>query len=325
MLTQATNLNRQRLDANETAFFERQLASIEARMYEVMFPERSILRMLKIDSSDNPGAETYISRIYEKIGMAEFLAAYSANDVPSVDVVGSELIGRFHTLANKFGFDIQEIRAASMAGVPLEQFKAESAQLTHSQKWNQIVWFGDTLRGIPGILNHPNIPAGYVATVNGHTEWLIAGVANKTPDQINEDMSKLVRDVRTVTKNVENVDTFLLGIERYGYISSTYRATNSDKTILEAFEAAHKGIIVESVPELDLVPFDPVDGTPAPDGVNCMVTFNSEPRVSVVKGPIPFEMSPPDVRGFRYDIEARSRIGGFVVRYPLAWNIGVGI
>ncbi len=319
------NLNQERLDANETAFFTRELASIEARMYEVMFPERTILRILKIDSSDNPGAETYISRIYEQIGMAEFLAAYGAGDVPAVDVVGSELIGRFYTLANKFGFDIQEIRAASMANVPLEQFKAESAQLTHSQKWNQLVWFGDTLRNIPGILTQPNVPKGYSATVAGSTLWILAnGIVNKTPDQINEDMSKCVRDIRTVTKNVETAKVLLMGIDRYEYIGSTYRATNSDRTILEAFEKARPNIVIESVPELDNVPFDPVTGDPANPALNCMVAFDNDPRVSVIKGPIPFEMSPPDVNGFRYSIEARSRIGGWVVRYPLAWNVQVG-
>jgi len=320
------NMNRQRLDANETAFFERQLASIEARLYMVMFPERTILRLLSLDTSDNPGAETYICRIYEQVGMADFLAAYSAGDVPAVDVVGSELVGRFHTLANKFGFDLQEIRAAAMANTPLEQFKAEATQLSHSQKWNQLVWFGDTLRGMYGILTHPNIPKGYASSVNGSTKWLISGVPNKTPDQINADLSALVREIRSVSKNIEQADTLLLPITEYGYIADTYRATVSDKTILEAFENANPGLLVDSVPELEELTFDPVTGSPASTSdVHTMVAFSSIPRVSVIKGPIPFEMSPPDISGFRYDIEARSRIGGFVCRYPLAWNLKTGI
>lgn len=319
------SLNAQRLDANETVFFERELASIEAKMFLVMFPERSILRLLKVDTSDNPGAETYITRIYEQTGMADFLAAYGAGDVPSVDVVGSEQVGRFYTLSNQFGFDIQEIRAASMAGVPLEQWKAESAQMTHAQRWNNLVWFGDTTRNIYGILTHPNIPAGYSATVNSSTLWVNDdGTANKTPDEINADMSVLISQIRSTSLNVENGDTMLMGITRYEYVASTYRATNSDRTILEAFELAHPGLVIESVNELDAVPFDPVTGDPADPALNCMVAFNSDPRVSVIKGPIPFEMSPPDVSGFRYSIEARSRFAGFVVRYPIAWNIQVG-
>lgn len=325
MLNGALSLNAQRLDANETVFFERELASIEKRMFMVMFPERTILRILSVDSSDSPGAETYIGRIYEQTGMADFLAAYGAGDVPEVDVVGSEFIVRFYTLANQFGFDVQEIRAAALAGRPLEEWKAESAQMTHAQKWNELVWFGDANRKIDGILTQPNIPKGYSATVAGSTLWILAdGTVNKTPDQINTDMTTVCSQIRVTSKNVENPDCLLMGISRYEYIASTYRATQSDKTILEAFEAAHPGIMVESVNELDNVPFDPVTGDPADPALNCMVAFDSKPRVSVIKGPIPFEMSPPDVRGFRYSMEARSRFGGFVIRYPIAYNIQVG-
>jgi hypothetical protein len=315
-------LNQQRLDASETAFFERQLTSIEARLYEVLFPERLLLSILKIDTSDGIGAEQFIYRIYEKIGMAQIIASYAAGDLPSVDVVGSEFTGRFYSYGNKFNYSIQEIRAASFANVPLEQWKADAAKLAHAQAWNQVAWFGDSKHNLQGLLTHPNVTKGYVATVSGHTEWTTPGT--KTPDQINEDMSKLVRDIRTLSKNIEQAKILLMGIDRYGYISSTYRASNSDRTILEAFELAHPGLVVDSVPELDQCLIDPVTGSVSA-GINVMVALDNDPMKGCIKGPIPFEMIAPAMSGMQYEIPCHSRFGGFVARYPLAFNIGVGI
>ena len=316
-------LNSQRLDADETAFFERELTSIEARLYMVLFPERSILSILKIDSSDGIGAEQFLYRIYESIGMAQILASYAAGDLPTADIVGSEFVGRFYSFANKFEITIQEIRAAAFANVPIEQFKADTAQLAHSQAWNNAVWFGDVNHNLQGILTHPNVTKGYVATVSGHTNWVYEGVANKTPDQINEDLSAPFRGIRSISKNVEMPNVLLMGIENFGYIADTMRSSVSDTSILEAFENRHPGLVVDSVPELDLVPFDPVTGD-AGSGTNCFVYLDNNPVKSVIKGPMPFEMFPPAINGLQYDIACHSRFGGFMTRYPLSVSVAVG-
>ena len=313
-------LNKQHLDAAESAFFTRQLASIEARIYQVLFPEQSILSMLKIDSSDGPGAEQFIYRMYEKIGMAQIIASYTAGDLPSADVAGSEFVGRFYSFGNKFSFSIQEIRAAAFANVPLEQFKADSAQLAHRQAWNNVVWFGDTAHNLTGILTHPNITKSHAATVSAHTEW--QGFS-KTPDQIIADMAGLFNGVRTLSKNIERPKVMLMGISNYGYISDTFRATNSDRTILESFEKNHPGLVIDSVPELDAVTFDPYDGSNSA-GINVVVVLDNDPMKAQIKGPIPFETFPPVVSGLQYDVSCHSRFGGFMTRYPLAHAIMSG-
>jgi len=317
-------LNQQRLDAVETAFFERQLTSIEARLYEVLFPDQLLLSILKIDSSDGMGAEQFIYRIYEKIGMAQIIAAYASGDLPSVSVTGSEFTGRFYSIGNKFDYSIQELRAASMANLPLEQWKADAAKLAHTQLWNQIAWFGDSAHNLQGLLTHPNITKGYAATVTGHTEWIWSGAANKSPDQILVDMGKPFRDIRTLSKGIEKAEILLIGIDRYGYINDTYRATNSDRTILEAFESSHPGVVVDAVPELDSALYDPVTGAVSA-GINIMVALDNDPMKGGLKGPIPFEMFPPAISGMQYEIACHSRFGGFVARYPLAYNIVAGI
>lgn len=328
MLRRPLSLNAVKLDADETAVFERTLASIEAKIYEVMFPERTILSLLDIDQSDNPGAETYISRIYEGVGMTEFVQAYGKGQSPRVDVVGSELIGRFFSLTATVTYDRQELRAAAMAGIPLETMKMDHVQLAHSQDWNRLVWFGDEARGILGILTHPNITKAHAASVGGHTEWEYTGGV-KPPKDINDDLSKPVRAVQTLTKKVERIDLLLLPVERFGYIQDTYISEAgvgiTAKTILESFRDRHPDIMVDSVPELDNVPFDPFDGEPVEGGINVMVGLSTEPRCARVKGPIPFEVAPPDVRGFQVDLETRSRFGGFVTNYPLSGYIMSGI
>lgn len=313
-------LNKVHLDASETAFFTRQLASIEARLYKVLFPEQSILSMIQIDSSDGVGAEQFIFRMFENIGMAQIVASYAAGDLPSVDVVGSEFTGRFYSYANKFSHSIQEIRAAAFANVPLDQFKAEAAQMAHRQAWNNVVWFGDSAHNLVGILTHPNVTKGYAATVSSHTEW--QGFS-KTPDQIIADLANLHNGIRTLTKNIERPKIILMGIANYGYISDTFRATNSDRTILESFEKSHPGLVIDSVPELDACLIDPVTGS-ASAGINCVVAFDNDPSKAQIKGPIPFETFPPVISGMQYEVACHSRFGGFVTRYPLSVSIMAG-
>lgn len=321
-------LNSVHLDADETSIFERTLASVEATTHEVMFPARTILGILELDTSDSPGAQTYISRIYESIGMAEFVDDYAKGQSPRVDIVGSELIGKFHSLTASVHFDTQELRGAALAGIPLDTMKFVTVQMVHSQRWNELVWFGDEDRGILGILTHPNITKSHASTVDGHTEWEYSGGV-KPPKDINSDLSYPGRAVQSLTKKIETIDTILLPVERMGYIEDTYISeagvSLTGKTILESFRSRHPSVMVDSVPELDNVPFDPYNGDPVEGGINCLVAFSSLARCGRIKGPVPYEMAQPDISGFSIDIETRSRIGGFVTNYPLAWHIMSGI
>jgi hypothetical protein len=75
-----------RMDAGESAFLERQLESVEARIYEKKFRELKYRAFIPVSNRDGAGAQTITYYLYTKIGMAKVIANPS-DDLPRSDVL----------------------------------------------------------------------------------------------------------------------------------------------------------------------------------------------------------------------------------------------
>lgn len=304
-----------KLDANETIFFSRELESIEARLYEVKLTELKYRTYIPVSNRDNPGAETITYRMMTKVGMAIVISDY-ADDIPRADVLGEEFTQKVRSIGASIGFSMQEVRAASFAGKSLDTSKADAARRAIREKESDIAWNGDANFGLIGLLGNENLP--FIATPTGAGGFLWS---QKTPDEILNDIRLMTSGIREQSKGIHNGNTLLLPIEQYDIIAQTPRSSTSDLTILEFVTKPGNSFGLATI---DWLPTELKDrfigGTK--DGA-LMYERDSE----VVEQRIPMELItyPVQVIGLENIINMEARNGGVVVRYPLAFTIMTGI
>lgn len=308
------------LDAGETVFFTRELESIKAKSYDILKGPLKAFELIPVDSTAGAGAESIVYHQYEEIGLAKIIANY-ADDLPRVDIVGKEFVGKIKSVGNSYGYSLQDLRAAQFAGKPLTQRKANAAVTSQRETWNKIAFYGDADNGLPGWLTNPNIPS---ASVPADGTGSSTTFASKTPVQILRDLNKLANDVVVNTKGVEKPNTIVMPLAQYSLIATTQNSVASDVTILEFFLKSNPHITsVEWANELSAAEL-------AANGItdftgDIMIAYDRNPDKLTLEMPQPFEQLPVQERGLEYIVPCHSRIAGVLVYYPFSMNIGEGI
>lgn len=304
-----------RLDANETVFFERQLESIDERLFEVKKKELVYREFIPVNNSVAAGANSYTYRQFDKVGMAKVISNF-ADDLPRADVFGQEFISPIKTLGSSFGYNTQELRAAAMTNTPLDGMKADSARRAIREKESNVAWNGDDDSGLPGFLNNANIPVVATLTGTGGFTWAL-----KTPDEIINDVNVIVTKIREDSKGTFEGDTLLLPIAQYNIIAGTARSTTSDTTILEFITKPGNSYGLSRVAWIA----DELDSTFTGDTEDGMVLYQNDNEV--LEQIISLEMvtHPVQERNLEFVVPVESRHGGTVVRYPIACAIMTGI
>lgn len=304
----------QRLDANESVFFARELEHVKAQSYDVQYPELTATKNIPVSSEAGPGAETITYQQYDSVGFAKIISNY-ATDLPRVDLKGKEFTAKVKSIGASYGYSIQDIRAARMAGKPLEQRKANAVRMANDQEVNRIAYFGDSAHGLVGLINHPNITS-YILPTDGTLNGTTAGTAaaakfiNKTPAQVLRDLNGMVAKVLKLTQKVERPDTLILDHENHADLSTRARSDNSETTILEFFLKNSPYVKkVEVVPELN--------GAGTGD-TNVVMMYKKSPDKLTLEIPQPFEQFPPQAEGLEFVIPCHSRCAGVIVYYPLS-------
>lgn len=294
------------LDADESIFFSRELEAVKSRSYDVEYPELKARRLIPVDTEANAGARSIVYQQYDQVGMAKIIANY-ADDAPRADVKGKEFTVAVKDLGASYGYNLKEVRAARMAGKPLEQRRANAARRAVLQKENNIAFFGDAETGLRGLLNHPNI-LEYTLPNDGSGSSKLW--SSKTADQILRDMNNTANNIVEQTKGVETPDTLLLPVNQYTFIASTPRSSTSDTTILEYFLRNNPFINnVEWVNELD---------SAGAGGVDRMVAYKRSPDKVTLDVPSDFEQLPPQERNFEFVVPCTSSLAGVILYYPLS-------
>ena len=301
------------MDADESAFFARSLEHVKAKAYEIKYANLKARNLIPVSMEANPGAAVIVYQQYDQVGMAKVIASY-ADDLPRVDILGKEYKANVRSLADAYGYNLQEIRSAKMAGVPLAQRKANAAKRAILAKENKIAFLGDSESGLYGLINHPNISTTTIPAdgTGATTTW-----STKTPTLILRDMHKLANYVVENTKEVEVPDTLLLPTEQFNLIASTPMSTDNGKTILQMFLDNSRYVKnVESVNELNAAGAGSTDR---------MVVYRRDPDALTLEIPQDFEQLETEQRNLEYITPCHSRCAGVIIYYPLSVAYADGI
>jgi hypothetical protein len=299
------------LDAASSVFFARELEQIDGRMYDVKYAALEAFELVPTNTSLDPGTESYTYRQFDARGIAEITSNYASGS-PRADVDGQEFTSTFRSVRNSYGYNVQEIRAASKAGRPLEPMRAVAARRGMNERINRTALLGDAPNGLLGLFNQPNAQVFVVPNGNGGTpDW-----PNKTADEILDDLFGIVDQIPTVTAEVERPTRLLVPYTRLRLIERLRIGPDSTVSVLKYFKEQRPSIEVRGALFLD---------TAGLGGTMRMVAYDPKPENLELMLPVAFESFPPEQRGLEFVVENHARIGGVVARYPLTMAYGDGI
>lgn len=292
-------------------FFRRQLESIKARSYDVRYADLVYRELIPVTFETPAGATTITYETFDQVGVAKIIQNY-AGDLPRADVSGKETTIPVRTIGDAFGYTVQEVASASMAGgVPLQQRKANAARRAIEEKMNDIAFNGDPAHGLNGFFTHPNIPV-----INATGLW-----SGLTGAQILDDLNGMATTMVETTLMVEKPNLLLLPVAQYNLIHTSFRVDNTDMSIAKQF--------IENSPyftSLDQIrPINQMANVAALGDDDVALMYNRSPDKLEFEIPQDVTFYPEQDRNLETVIPVASRCAGVNVYYPLSLLILRGI
>lgn len=232
----------------DSIYIEHQLTEMLPGILESRKRPRSAERLFPMFTISDRYLDTWrrqaVTKEYGKAHRGTLDAA--PDDVPMVDLdmgsevtsIGSAKLGWYMTF--------KERHIARKLGLKISDRKARLAVEGLYDWENDLIWNGDPLQGLKGILT----PSFLATSAIGGSTW---NAGATTPKKIYEDLIKMAFHVSDATgQNYEDAVTIALPPAAYRIIATTPRSDNSDKTILQYFRENDLGSVasVVSVPEL---------------------------------------------------------------------------
>jgi hypothetical protein len=283
-------------------FLERQLEYIRPQIFEVAYADIKYPTLLPVTSEAGQGAQTFTYRIMDSTG--EFkLIADAADDLPRSDISQVEKSINIRSFGGSFGYTVQELRAAQMANIALEQRRAAAVRRAYEEKVEAVAMFGESTVGLAGFFNNSTVD------VIAADYWFTGATASGTSQEMLELLNYGVSAIINASNMKEQPDTILLAYEDYNKISTTRNSDSSDVTVLEYFLRTNPYI-------RNVEPINQLDKDNSVLNTNRMVVYKRDPEKVQLHIPQPLELFPPQQRGLEFIVPAHARVGGVALYYP---------
>lgn len=308
-----TSNNPVRLDSNESAFFDRELAFVKSKTYDAKLAELKGLMLIPISTEAGAGVNEIVYQQYRGVGFAKVIADY-AKDFPRVDVYGEEKSVKVKGIGDSYGYSIKEIRASQRAGKNLDQRRAMTARRAHDEQMNKMSLKSDPINGTNGLLDFPGITEVTLQAdgTGSSKKW-----KDKTADQIVRDINNMVDAVMEPTSAREVPDTLLLPIAQYNDIATRRIGEAGEKTLMK--------YILENSPYIKRIEWlSELKGFGAGSTDRAMVGIFDEEHITL-EIPQPFEQFEAQQEGMEFTIPCHSECAGTIIYYPLAFAYADGI
>jgi hypothetical protein len=281
-------------------FLERQLEFIRPQVFEVVYADIKYPTILPVTSEAGPGAQTFTFRIMDSTG--EFkLIADAADDLPRADISQVEKSINIRSFGGSFGYTVQELRAAQMANIALEQRRAQAVRRAYEEKVEDVALFGESSVGLAGFFNNSTVD---VITAD---KWFTD--SGTTAQEMLELLNYGVTGIINASQMKEQPDTILMAWNDYREISTRRNSDSSDVPVLEYFLRTNPYIN-------NIEPINQLDKTKSGLTTNRMVVYKRDPGKVQLHIPQPLELFPPQQRGLEFIVPAHARVGGVALYYP---------
>jgi len=316
-----------KLDDNATVFFQRQLEAIEAQTYDVLYPDLEARECFPTFNFGGPGAQTLTFRSFDRVGSAQVINA-RATDLPKADISGREYSIGVKSIGVAYDYDIDEIEAAKMTGLPLEARRAEAAKRAYEQTINEISWFGG--EGLRGFFSAGNGISNTAPAKNMMADDF-SGAGTAHPLETVFLLHNFVNSIYAETKKIHKAEFLWMPVNFFHYISTVPVSEQfPNETILSYFLRTNMYIRSESqVKALNILAADEVAKLPSADvgdaykkgGLMVIGQLTVQGKQCVrLREPLPLQFFPVQIHGMTYEIPARGRFAGVEVTYSGAFK-----
>ena len=283
-------------------FLERQLEHIRPQVFEVAYADIKYPTILPVTSEAGNAAQTFTYRIMDSTG--EFkLIADAADDLPRADISQVEKSINIRSFGGSFGYTVQELRAAQMANISLEQRRASAVRRAYEEKVENVAMFGESTVNLAGFFNNSTVD------IIAADRWFTGATASGTSQDMLELLNYGVSAIINASNMKEQPDTILMAYEDYNKVSTTRNSDSSDVTVLEYFLRTNPYI-------RNVEPINQLDASNSVLGTNRMVVYKRDPEKVQLHIPQPLELFPPQQRGLEFIVPAHARVGGVALYYP---------
>lgn len=284
------------------------LEAIDRVVYEPKKEELIGRTLFNLKTDVPSGAEVYGYDVITRSGSAKVLAP-GADDIPLVDADKRRHKMDIFSIAAAIRYSIQELRNAQMADITVDSTKAEIARRAIAEKENRIIWHGDTDHNIRGVVNAEGIQTAAVdAGASGKTEW-----KDKTGKEIVVDVRKARNLINRLPGHTAN--TLILTPAGMEMLEMEYNS-NTDKTVLEYIRSQNWFTNIVATSDLE------GQGT---GGTDCFLVLDNSPSVIQILLTMDIFRHETEYKFPNYKVPFEERLGGAIVRYPMAIVRGDGI
>ena len=213
---------------------------------------------------------------------------------------------------------LDDIARAALGNVPLPALELQGAMRTVSEAINSEVWFGDSDANIEGVYSNADILKAVVVNGGaGSPLW-----SNKTPDEIEADITDLINDLVEAVKGKGSLlpNRIALSVASYMKIATTARSQLTGMTILQFAEQALAAAGAPN-PQITAHPELADNGS----GAKWMICYRHDPLVAGRILPVAPVFLPPDIESTYITQAIHAQSGGINVRYPVAMQIRYGM
>lgn len=299
------------VDASESLVFALQLQHLRNQIMDREYPQYKASRLLPMQSEASAGATEFAYIVADRTGAFELISNY-ADDLPVTDVKGEKKVVDIVEYGGSYHYSIHEQEAAAQAGTPLIARKAVSNRDAAEHRFDKSAWLGDSAAGIFGITNHPNITVESAPNgAGGSPLW-----ANKTAQEIYDDMARPFIQQATDTNGVEMPDTLVLTAARLERARNVFFGDNTGENPITRFREAYPDVMIETVEWMSQA---------GAGSTQALLAYRRDPMKLGVETPVPYSVLPPQQRNLATVVNARMRTAGAIVYFPLSVTMIEGI
>lgn len=229
-----------RFDAIDTLFATRQLEQVIAEVY---VPKKTPLlgsQGVIPRKTVQIGARQYTQYMMDGTGQFEWAGSGAGSSVPVIDLSGGSISRPVHEARLMAKWDVAQMEAGDLAGMDVVRASIETVRKAAEQIHNRVMVFGDTQKGLQGLLKFPSSVAEPSPGNGdgGSTFW-----NTKSTLEIIADVNTLIEDGQIDNGGAVVYDTVILPPKTYAYLSVTpYDTASGPMTIMSYLREAFPGV-----------------------------------------------------------------------------------
>lgn len=303
-----------RTDASTTAFVARQLEYLRPGLFEVQYPGLKGKQWVPVNSSMPIGAEQYTITIVDQVGEVKHVKDFS-KDLSRVELKTSQASMTVFAMGISYAWNINEIRAAMYAGMPLQTKKAMGARDMMARKFDDILLTGETVTGAKGLFNQTGTES-YTAPSDGDAG--AKTLESKNADKVVRDLNGALAAIVLNSKEIHTPNTVIMPLSTYQHLGATRVGDGTSDTILSYWLRTNPYGIGS-------VGYSTKLETAGSGNTKRIVTYEKNPNVLEMIAPIEFEQFAPETFNTEVSTVCQMRVGGVALYMPkaLAYTDGI--